>query len=88
MKKDILHGVNPGRTFLLAPLVLFGLASAQMASTAPAASYSVVYLGGDAVGNAIERNGDGNPSATHVFRKPGTYQVTLQVTTRPGAARR
>lgn len=58
MKKDILHGVNPRRTFLLPPLVLSGLASAQMASTAPTASYSVVYLGGDAVGRAaIKRDG-------------------------------
>jgi hypothetical protein len=69
MKHDIRQGFNPRRALLLSPLVLFGLASAQMASTAPApasqvttmapaASYSVVNLGEGAVGRAaINRYG-------------------------------
>ncbi|WP_198117047.1 PKD domain-containing protein [Massilia rhizosphaerae] len=69
MKHDVLQGFNPRRALLLSPLVLFGLASAQMASTAPApaspaatmapaASYSVVNLGEGAVGRAaINRYG-------------------------------
>jgi probable HAF family extracellular repeat protein len=60
------------------------LVSTSLADEDTAAVHSVSWSWGDGssdpAGKAIERGGKGNASASHVYSKPGTYEVTARVT--------
>ena len=58
MKHEILQGFNPRRALLLSPSVLFGLARAQMASTAPAPASQTTTMG-PAASCSLVNFGDG-----------------------------
>jgi probable HAF family extracellular repeat protein len=64
------------------------LVSASLADENTSAVHSVGWSWGDGssdpMHNAIERNGEGSASASHVYSKPGTYPVTFKVTDKAG----
>lgn len=64
------------------------LVSASLADDNLSALHTVSWTWGDGSSdpaqNAIERNGKGSSNASHVYTKPGTYEVTFRVTDKAG----
>jgi probable HAF family extracellular repeat protein len=64
------------------------LVSASLADEHTSAVHTVSWTWGDGSSdpaqNAIERNGKGSANASHVYSKPGTYEVSFKVTDKAG----
>lgn len=64
------------------------LVSASLADENTSAVHTVSWTWGDGSSdpaqNAIERNGKGSANASHVYSKPGTYEVSFKVTDKAG----
>lgn len=64
------------------------LVSASLADENTSALHTVSWSWGDGSSdpaqNAIERNGEGSAVASHVYGKPGTYEVSFKVTDKAG----
>ncbi|WP_198117046.1 PKD domain-containing protein [Massilia rhizosphaerae] len=64
------------------------LVSASLADENTSAVHTVSWSWGDGSSdptqNAIERNGEGSANASHVYSKPGIYEVSFKVTDKAG----